>query len=190
MKLFADRKGKPIMGEKTPSHIRYVPTLLDWFPNSKVIHMIRDPRAIFVSELRRRYKESESAPYKQLKRVYPLFKAYILLQTTAAWLESAQRYQQYSKLYPDRYYGLKFEDLVREPEANIRSVCDFLGVDFQEEMLDQSVVSSGFQVGQSGFDAEAAVRWKKQIDPVSKAWLAFCFRRQLKALGYAESSPK
>jgi hypothetical protein len=184
MQLFADRKGKPIMGEKTPSHIRYVPTLLRWFPQAKVIHMIRDPRGVFVSELRRRYAESESAPYKQLKRVYPLFKAYILLQTMVTWLDSVKRYQQYRVLFPDKYYLMKFEDLVSDPETNIRSLCDFLGVDFQQEMLEQSVVSSGFQVGQAGFDAQAAVRWKKLIGRWSNAWLKFWLRRHLKAFGY------
>jgi hypothetical protein len=186
MQLFADRKGKPIMGEKTPAHIRYVPTLLEWFPQARVIHMLRDPRGIFVSELRRRYAESESAPYKQLKRFYPLFKFYILLQTTATWLDSVKRCRQYQRLFPDNYYLMKFEDLVREPVVKIHSLCDFLGVPFQPEMLDQSVVSSGFQVGQSGFDAQAADRWKKVIRPWENAWFAFWFRRPLKEFGYVD----
>jgi O-antigen ligase len=184
IQLFADRKGKPIAGEKTPAHIRYVPTLLDWFSNARVIHMLRDPRAIFVSELRRRYKESDSTPYRQLKPVYPLFKLYILFQTTLAWLESVNRYHQYKKSYPDHYTLVKFEDLVREPEKHIHALCDFIGVEFQSEMLEQSVVSSGFQVGQAGFDASAADRWKKQIDAFSSAWFTFWFRRYLKEFGY------
>jgi hypothetical protein len=184
IQLFAERKGKPIAGEKTPAHIRYVPTLMEWFPNARVIHMMRDPRAIFVSELRRRYKESDSTPYRQLKRVYPLFKSYILLQTTLAWLESVRRCRQYQKRFPGQYRLVKFEDLVREPEKQIRALCDFLGVEFQSEMLDQSVVSSGFQLGQAGFDAQAADRWRQTIDPLSNAWLAFWFRSYLKEFGY------
>ena len=139
---------------------------------------------VYVSELRRRYAEADSAPYKQLKRVFPLFKAYILLQTTLTWLDSARRYQQYHHLFKDKYYLMKFEDLVRHPETNIRSLCEFLGVDFQPEMLEQEVVSSGFQVGHTGFDAGATVRWKKQIDPAAKAWLTFWLKRHMAVFGY------
>jgi len=56
MQLFADRKGKPIMGEKTPAHYRYVSTLISWFPNARIIHMMRDPRGIYISEVHRRQK--------------------------------------------------------------------------------------------------------------------------------------
>ena len=69
MQVFAAHNSKPIMGEKTPAHIRYLPTLLEWFSPARVIHMLRDPRAIFASELRRRYKQSLTTPYKQLKWV-------------------------------------------------------------------------------------------------------------------------
>ncbi len=184
MQVYADRKGKPIMGEKTPAHVRYVPKLLEWFPDGRIIHMLRDPRAIFVSELRRRKELPITTPYKQLKRVDFLFELFIVLQTTVAWFESISRYFKYKELYPKHYYLLRFEDLVREPEIHVRRVCDFLDVDLQEKMLEQVVVSQGFRQGQAGFDAQAATRWKEHIPPWINAWFLFWFRRYLKEFGY------
>ncbi|MBI4787787.1 MAG: sulfotransferase [Chloroflexi bacterium] len=184
MQVYADRKRKPIMGEKTPSHVRYVPTLFDWFPGAKVIHMLRDPRAIFVSELRRRRLEPETWPYKQLRHVGPLFALYILLETSFAWLESVSLSAKYRQQYPDKYYRLRFEDLVAGPEPHLRRVCAFLEVEFQDKMLKQKVVSKGFAAGQVGFDAEAAGRWQSQIHPWANAWFSFWFQKQLKELGF------
>lgn len=184
MQVYADRKGKPIMGEKTPSHVRYVPTLLQWFPEGKVIHMLRDPRAIYVSELRRRQEEPETFPYKQLRGAGPLFALYILLETTFAWFESVSLCDKYRAEYPDKYYPLMFEKLVRDPERQLRRVCEFLGVEFQDKMLNQKVVSRGFSVGQVGFDADAADRWRSRIHPWANAWFSFLFRKQLMELGF------
>lgn len=184
MECFAERKGKRIMGEKTPAHIRYVPTLMDWYPNARVIHMIRDPRAILVSEYNRRQKAAESVPFRQLKKIPYFLKLYLLVQTMVTWNESLNLYQNYSKQYPGRYYALKFEDLVREPEKKINDLCRFIGVEYQEKMLQQSVVSMGFQAGEHGFDARAADRWKSKIDPWMNAWLTRFFRRKLQAVGY------
>ena len=185
MQVFADHWGKPIMGEKTPAHFRYVPTLMEWFPDGKIIHMLRDPRAIFISELRRRTElPAITPPFKQLKQIDFLFKLYIVLQTTVVWFESVLRCSKYKRIDPDNYYLLKFEDLVSDPEKHIRQVCDFLGVEFQDKMLWQKVVSQGFQLGQPGFDTQAAIRWKKHIDPWISTWFSFWFRKYLKEFGY------
>jgi hypothetical protein len=186
MQVFADHFGKPIMGEKTPAHFRYVSTLIDWFPDGKIIHMIRDPRGIFMSELRTRKAEPITPPFEQLKNHDSLFTLYVVLQTTVTWIESITRGFKYKKLYPDNYYPLKFEDLVADPERQIRSVCDFLGVEFQEKMLEQVVVSKGFQLGKSGFDKKAATRWKEQISPWVERWFSFWFGKYLSKLGYTD----
>ncbi len=150
--------------------------------------MMRDPRAVFVSELRRR-KIAKSIPYRQLRRFKLLFKLFILLQTTILCFESVYRSSRYKKLYPDNYYVLRFEDLVKDPENHINQVCDFLGVDFQDNMLKQVVlggVSGGFQAGQDGFDAQAADRWRSHIDPWINSWFLFWFRKYLKEFGYID----
>lgn len=184
MDLFAERKGKAIKGEKTPAHFQYAETLLDWFPKAKIIHMMRDPRGIFISELRRRQKEAQSFPYRQLKHVPSLMKIYILLQTTLTWAASASSASANAAKYPGRYTVQRFEDLVRKPEMQVRALCSYLGVPFQKQMLEQEVVSKGFQEKQSGFDSGAADRWTKFIDPSAKRWFNFWFRRQLRSYRY------
>jgi len=183
MQVYAE--GRPVIGEKTPAHVRYVPTIMAWFPDARVIHMLRDPRAVFVSELRRRKREAVTVPYKQLSRIGFLFKLFIMLETTLAWRESATLLKKYRRLYPDRYYLLRFEDLVSEPEPHIRALCAYLGISFQQELLNQIVVSKGFQAGQSGFDAQAAQRWQKHIDPWIERWYSFWFESDLKSFGYS-----
>ncbi|HEX6034807.1 MAG TPA: sulfotransferase [Anaerolineales bacterium] len=185
MQLFAEKKGKPIMGEKTPAHFRYVETLLNWFPEAKIIHMMRDPRGIFVSEWRRRQKEAQSFPYQQLKRLPILMKLVILLQTTITWREGARRCQENQKKYPLNYYTQRFEDLVSEPERQVQEMCAFIGVPFQPSMLEQTVVSLGFQEKQTGFDAGAADRWKKHITPGIETWFRFWLGDDMKKFGYA-----
>jgi hypothetical protein len=186
MQLFAEKKGKPIMGEKTPAHFRYVETLLNWFPEAKIIHMMRDPRGIFISEWRRRQKEAQSFPYRQLKQLPTLMKLVILLQTTMTWREGARRCLENQKKYPLNYYTQRFEDLVRDPETQVKELCAFIGVPFQPSMLEQTVVSMGFQEKQTGFDAGAAERWKKHITPGIEGWFRFWLRGDMEKVGYGK----
>ena len=107
MKVYADFYGKSIIGEKTPIHVRHIDKLFNWFPNGKIIHLLRDPRAIYVSEMRRRKNRPFSTPYKQLKNSSFLFKIFILLQTTVLWHESFRKSIKYKKKISKKLFNFK-----------------------------------------------------------------------------------
>jgi hypothetical protein len=184
MQAYAEYYGKAIIGEKTPIHIRHVKKLFEWFPNGRIIHLLRDPRAVYVSELRRRKDRPISTPYKQLKHFQIFFQIFILLQTTLLWYESYRKSRINFKRYKKKYIVLKFEDLIKDPEMTIKEVCSFIGIQFEENMMDQKVISKGFLEGQSGFDRFASRRWENQIDWPTNRWFSLLFYQQLRKMGY------
>ncbi len=184
LRLYADRRGKAIMGEKTPAHLAYVETLLDWFPDARVVHCMRDPRAVYVSELRRRAEDPASVPYRQLVHAPALLAAFVLLQVTWAWATAVHRHRTLAHRFPGRYRLLSFEGLVSAPDATLGSLCDFLGVSFEPRMLEQRVTSRGARVGEVGFDAGAADRWRTLIGGRARRTIETLLGSRLAEMGY------
>jgi hypothetical protein len=186
LRAWSDRKGKPIYGEKTPAHVRHVDTLLEWYPTARVIHMIRDPRAVYASELKRRAAHPESAPYRWLARIPGTMRIFVLLQVAWIWADAVHRHRGYRRRHPDNYRLVRFEDLVRDPEVQVREACRFLGVQFHPRMLRQEVVSLGDRLGEAGFDAGAADRWRGKVSAREMRWLGILLGGRIAALGYPE----
>jgi hypothetical protein len=172
MALYAN--GKPIRGEKTPSHIHHVPTLLEWFPGAKIIHTMRDPRTIAVS-LKKNPMTSRALARRERSPAL-FFEIYMSLGAIILWLRVIQLHYQYQQLYPSNYYFLKSEDLVSDPEAHLKRLCDFLGIGPTERMLQRLVTGRDFGVG-IGY-------WRKRLHPVtSKLFVSLC-RKRLVEFGY------
>ncbi|MFC2023135.1 sulfotransferase [Chloroflexota bacterium] len=180
--------GKPVRGEKTPAHIYYVPTLLEWFPHAKVIHILRDPRAIFVSKkLRIAGKEWDALHYRLVRGTDLTLNLYLGYAVVNSWLGCVRRHHQYQKAYPQRYYLLRFEDLIADPRASLTRLCDFLDVSFSEVMLRQRVVNSSFGSPDSwaeGFDASANERWRSHMSRAVHRWFVARCKRRLLEFGY------
>lgn len=183
LRAYADSRGRPIMGEKTPAHIAYVDTLLEWFPGGRVVHMLRDPRAVYVSDLRRRRNKLRK-PYSWFARVPGLLSLVILVQTAWVWRNVVRRLRGYRQRHPDAYRVVRFEDLVRTPDATLRELYAFLGVEMPDDATDVSVVSSGFRRGEHGLDAGAADRWRSHIGTFSRRVLELVLRKPMREVGY------
>ena len=162
LRAYADLQGRPVMGEKTPAHVAYVDTLLDWFPNGRVVHMIRDPRGVYVSDLRRRRSKLRK-PYSWLNRVPGLLPLVILLQSVWVWRGAAKRHFAYEKRHGGKYRLVRFEDVVGSPDETLPPLFAFLGVEAPPDPTNVKVMARGFKWGEEGLDAEAADRWRQYI---------------------------
>ncbi len=185
LRAYADSRGRPIMGEKTPAHLGHVDTLLSWFPNGRVVHMIRDPRAVYVSEQHRRETKLRR-PYSWLAHVPLALSTVLLLQVTIVWSGAARRHADFAERFPDRYRLVRFEDVVQKPDETLEQVFAFLGVPMPPDPAAVKVYSHGFRWGEQGLDPGAATRWHSLIHPVARRWLTSVLSAPMRRLGYRD----
>ena len=104
--------------EQNPGHVHNVRELLLHFPDAKVIHIIRDGRAVAASLL-----PLDWGPNRILPAVH-------------FWEQRVGRgFAAGAFLRPDQITHVRYEDIVREPEATMRRLADFVGVDFHPSLL-------------------------------------------------------
>lgn len=185
MALFAGPK--PIRGEKTPHHLFYVPTLLDWFPEAKIVHVLRDPRAVYVSHDRKPEFTARRRARGGLQRL-PLTQ---LLYIGVSWLRAVRLDAHYRQQYPARYRLYRFEDLVARPQAQLAALCAFLDVELTDAMLQPAFQNSSFAAAAndsagatSGFDTASAERWREHVHPLTDLFFRLWARRGMSAFGY------
>jgi hypothetical protein len=184
LQVYADHRGRPIIGEKTPAHIAFADTLMGWYPHARIVHMIRDPRGIFVSEVRRRDDQAVTVPYRWLVHVPAAMRAFILLEVVWAWAQATSSHRALRRRYPANYRMVRFEDLVADPESTVADICAFLGIAPEPRMLRQKVGSRGAMLGQVGFDSGAADRWRDTIGAREARWISRLLGRRLADMGY------
>jgi len=173
-----------ILGDKTPGHLYHVPTLMEWFPEAKVIHTFRDPRAILASEWQKRMSSKPSGFFHTL--MGPLYSFKVVLHVTITWLYAVRLHYKYQKQYPQNYYLSKFEDVVSDSEASAQELCKFLNVEFHPTMLNPRQVDSSYVTDKSsgGIDKSTLWRWKTYLKPWMNTWLLLWGRKYLREFGY------
>lgn len=116
--------------DKLPSNFLNLGFICQALPQAKVLHMVRDPVETCFSNLRELFSDANPFSYDQLE-LADYFKQYRRLM--AHW----------HRAYPGRILDVDYARLTREPEAVLREVCDFCGMDFQPAMLDLGARSRG-----------------------------------------------
>jgi protein-tyrosine sulfotransferase len=160
-------------GDKTPPHTPELPALHAVFPDLQVVHLLRDGRDVVQSFLR---VSQAGLPY-----------------FAGAWLRAVRVAQAFGARHPRQYLEVRYEDLVREPQAILQRLTTFLDLEFDERMLRHHELDLGLGdverhprlqgVWQPVYQTSVG-RWRTALDSHQIAELDRLLRPTLTALGY------
>ncbi|MEP2448782.1 MAG: sulfotransferase [Balneola sp.] len=105
--------GQFIWGDKTPLNVKHLADLINYFPNCKIIHLVRDPRDICLS-----YKKTWGRRIRY---------------TAEKWRRVIESSYSYN-FDASKYIEIKFEDLTTSPDKVAKNVCTFCGIDYEQNM--------------------------------------------------------
>lgn len=162
--------------DKTPRYYFILKELMELYPNAKFIILRRNPLSVLYSIINTWTKDSD----------YRLLNLRHDLQTAIANLD------EYSDV--ENVFQIKYESLVDNPEATLSGLCQYIGIDYEENMLtydskekwelgDQKVyenkkISSGLKYSW-GTDKLSHQAWRNLHDYME--WIG---QGRMKRLGY------
>jgi len=114
---FAEKTYEPgmICGDKTPRYLPYVLEIKEILPESRFIHIVRDPRDRAMSVKARWGK--------------------LFSRSASEWNRQVTLSQTYPGLLGKDYKEILYEDLLKDPEKTMTDICKFVEVGFEPEML-------------------------------------------------------
>lgn len=116
-RIYAEGEGKPRYANKTPVHVHWIGLLSAAFTESCFIHLIRDGRDVAVSR-----REAGFRPTG-------------IVGAARAWGEAIRLGRAAGRRLGGRYLEIRYEDLVSHPESELRRLCAYVELRFDEAML-------------------------------------------------------
>ena len=162
--------------EKTPANRNHAEEIFSRFANAKLLVTLRDPRAILATQI-------ALEKTRQTKR----FSVYYVIAhwRVAAKLARRVRAGDVPGLF------VQFEQLVSEPASIMKSVCDYLEVQFDPEVVLAPTKigepwggNSAAQVAFSKVSAEPASRWENELSEDEIGWVERHCRDLMPEFGY------
>lgn len=109
------------VGDKNPLYSIYIKRFIRVFPDARFICITRDYRDNFIS----------------MKNLADLkLEAPVLTLQVARWRFVAREFLTYKQRYPNRFFLVKYEDIVLKQEETIRAVCNFLQIPYDPSVFD------------------------------------------------------
>jgi hypothetical protein len=160
LKVTAD-EGKKIPCEKTPQNVFYIAEILDLYPQARIINMVRDPRAILLSQKRKWLRRKMGATFITAKEAFRLRINYHPFTLSKLWNAAISAAERFS-LHP-AVMTVRFEDILDQPDKTMQSICQHLQIPFMPSMLDIPQASSSNEADSqaTGIKKERAGNWQK-----------------------------
>lgn len=137
LRLLSERAGVKNSGAKYPVHGSHMTWILDNFPDCRVLFLFRNPMAMVASKI------NDEATSQRKKKSF--FHRFIVHYFTLIYFCIEFRViSRVFRINHDRVMKVCYEDLVKAPEATLRGICAYIGVEFCPGMIAVTGKSSSY----------------------------------------------
>ena len=182
-----EARGKSVVAFKTPADIRNLDFLTELLPGARYIHITRDGRDVAMSQLAKK-----GSFFHDLKEYRRLSYANVFRR----WVEWEQKVR--GTLYRGglNVVHVRYEDLVADPEGQLKRIMDFLGLPFERSMLDYASQDHDYPAweagstdvaGHGGIQAASIGKWRGRKMSVEMLHTLLRYDPYLVELGYPSS---
>ena len=179
---------KPRLAEKSPNNVFFLPHLNQIFPDSPLIHVIRDGRDVVSSLLTMNWVDittNEKLPYVESAQGAAEYWVNTITAARTAASEPAIR---------EHYLEIRYEELVRQPQETLVRLLDYIGEPWDPAVLEYHRIERDL-AGESSaervsgeLDTTAVGRWQKDLTGADRDTVKRIAGNLLIELGYAEDN--
>ena len=143
-----------VITDKTPANFQYIGFILSMFPDAKIIHLKRDPRAICWSIYQSNWYENGYRFSYNMDDLVTFYGLYSKLMDF------------WHKKFPEKIYDVCYEDLTTNQEEETKKLLEYCELDWDENCLNFHTnkravkTTSSMQVRQKMYKGSSEV-WKK-----------------------------
>lgn len=168
----ASQTGKTRYGEKTPQHTIYSETLIRWYPNARIIHLIRDPRDVVASLIKMPWASDN------------------VMINARDWVASIRAAERIADTH--NYLRVFYEEMVSDPVHEIGRICEFIDEPYDPVMLEPSIVPTSpasksmwwFQRAKQPLDQSRLEIWRDELKQDQVAIVEWVADRYMNQFGY------
>lgn len=164
--LDVERGSGVIWADKSPAYIRHIPLILKHFPDGRVLHIVRDVRDHCVS--------MRNAWGKDIRR------------SAWRWGRDVLAAHRHCTSMPERCLEVRFEELLQDPDTQMRRICLFLDLPFLPGLteLSQSVEQRGYAAGRSEIVRDNFRKFESRLTAGEITSVESLAWHSMQALGY------
>jgi hypothetical protein len=149
----AAREGKHIVGDKSPSSLIHGQAVRDMaavYPDASLVYIVRDGRDVLISERFRNFVEDSKFLTSEDRRIIDalkvdqkpftdgrrsIFSETFIRRAAAGWVSNIQETEaEGRRLYGERYFSMRYEDLLAQPFVEMQKFWQFLGVSVNKDL--------------------------------------------------------
>ena len=161
LKAGAELEGATYWGDSSPQDVLYLDTIHRWFPEARIVALVRDPRG-FLASCKNYYRRGVPT-YRE--RYNPLTNSMLWRSYMRALVDAE------ATPWGSLVLRVRYEDLVAEPEREVRRICDHVGIEYRTNMIDVERTNTSFvDGGGTGIVSTSVDRWRGELSP-TEIWI-------------------